>query len=538
MTKTNDTISVGTYGSSFFGYSVTHTIAESRRVLSALNGNYVKNKAVWKNTSAQDKRLFLLEQHESAHHHLLASTPCGLLLWRLNQVISRDISWAKRKIAPYGVTPQPYAIPRNFYQKPEFFEKLVDNGCSKDIADFICHVYGNVENSLIVRDIFFGAKSPCNKDYPSLTLGELSDRLNKAFEWMSQCCAIPWSRQWKVKGNRDALVFSNDCPINAHDIAEAHAVAHELSAIRSFGDKIGFNHRYNTVFGTAYEAGLEVGRRDLPKAEDVEFSPSILRHRGLLAFCTCIDLTVAQGSREDLFIEDHLPWLQFERYEIFAGESLQKAMETLNDLVTNSVYSPDSKWAVLKNMNHDTGIEGFASNMHWLGLDLQVHAFHRNAKTNLSYLLSYVKKEDFAYDQVSNQAIDNNYLIEYSDQLLTMTVDLKNIYGKNWVQLIDLGFEKINNFGMQILCHLLNGATSRNTIAHFLRQQIPSPEIIAPKIATAIRELYSVEGVEKNRIEQDVTSVTSLITQLIENGEFGEKGEASYLVNNNGRFIL
>ena len=137
MTKANDTICVGTYGSNFFGYSVTHAIAESRRVLSALNGNYVNNKAVWKNASAQDKRLFLLEQHESAHHHLLTSTPCGLLLWRLNQVISRDISWAKRKVAPYGVTPQRYAIPRNFYQKPEFVEKLVDNGCSKDIADYI-----------------------------------------------------------------------------------------------------------------------------------------------------------------------------------------------------------------------------------------------------------------------------------------------------------------------------------------------------------------------------------------------------------------
>ncbi len=538
MTQVGRLISFGTYGANFFGYSVTHTVAESRRVLGVLSGNYVRNKLAWKNASAHDKHLFLLEQHELAHHHLLTSTPCGLLLWRLNQVISRDISWAKRKVATYGVTPQRYLTPRNFYQNPEFVKKLIDNGCPNDIADYICHVYDNVENCLIVRDIFFGTKSPCNKDYPLLTLGELSKRLNKAFEWMSQRCAIPWSRQWKVKGNWDALVFSKECPINAHDIAEAHAVAHELSAIRSFGDKIGFNQRYNTVFGTAYEAGFEVGRRDLPKADDVEFSPSILRHRGLLAFCTCIDLTVVQGSRDTLFIEDHLPWLQFERYEIFTGEYLQKAMQTLNKLVKNSVYSPGSKWAVLKNMNSDTGIEGSASNMHWLGLDLQVHAFHRNANTNISYLISYLKKEDFAYDQVSNRAIANNYVIEYSDQLHAMIVDLKDIYGENWVKLVDLGFEKFNNLGLQIICHLLNGATSRNTIAHFLGQQIPSPAIIAPKIAAVIREQYSMAGIGKDRIEQLVSSVTSLITQLIENGEFGDKGEANFLVNNNGRFIL
>ncbi|MDH5679940.1 MAG: hypothetical protein OEZ36_00015 [Spirochaetota bacterium] len=531
-------MNVGTYSPNFFGYSVTHKIVDSRRVLSALKGILAEKHHIWQKTSAQDKRLFLVEEHELAHHQLFSSTPCGLLLWRLNQVICRDILWAEKQAKTYGVVPPMNLTPRAFYQKSEFLKLLSQKGCPPQMIKYLSDVYKNIENCLIVRDIFFGAKSASKKDYRSLTLRNLSYRLNDAFEWMSKRCDLPWTRKWKIKGDPNGLVFSKEKPINCHDIAEAHAVAHELSTIRAYGDKDGFDQRYKEVLRTSYETGIEVGIKDLPKAKDFEFSPALLRHRGLLAFCTYIDLTVAQDDTADLFIEDHLPWLQFEQFDIFTEESHFVAGQALNQLITCPVYRSGSNWANLKKFIIGSDIQTLVSNIAWLGMDLQVNAFHRNAKTSLSYLEDYINKEDFAYDQVNNRSIDNIYLIEYSDSLFISIIDLRKVYKKYWDTLMNIGFEYFNDPIMQIICHLSHGAIQKNTIAHFRREQVPSPDIITPKLRQYIYEQYSIAGIdEKDRAKQHADFAIKILTRLIEAEVFSEKGEAGFLVSNHGRFI-
>lgn len=528
---------VGSYGPNFFGYSVTHDISDSRRVFGKLAGNLYERRPDWESSSEHDKHLMLVEAHESAHHHLFSSTPCGLLLWRLNQVIFRDIEWAKTEAESYGVSPPKNSVPCEFYQQSDFFERLIEGGCQVTKAEYLRDVYKNIDNCLIVRDILFGARAPDKKDYESLTLSDLAARLNSAFDWMSKRCAIPWTRKWKVKGDPMGLVFAGDSPINAHDISEAHAVAHELSLIRAYGDIDGFHQRYMNVIGTNYERGVEVGKRGLPIVSDIDFSPSHLRHRGLLAFSTCIDLTVALAGKDDLYIDEHLPWFNYEHSEIFSSEYNQSAIQVLSQLVTSPIYLPDSQWGQTHNMNVDPDLQKNASNMLWLGMDLQVRAFHRNAEVNIEYLYSFLNKKDFAYDQVAHHAVENNYLIEYGDELYALIVNLEEIYKENWSLLSELGFEHFNSLGMQMLCHLFNGAKLRNSIARFLGEQVPSPSIILPKLSRSIRRQYLERGFDKFKVSELVDTSATFLTKLIENGEFGENDDANFLVNDYGRFI-
>ncbi|MDH5767103.1 MAG: hypothetical protein OEZ38_13905, partial [Gammaproteobacteria bacterium] len=417
---------------------------------------------------------------------------------------------------------------------------LTLKGCPSRIISYLIDIYKNIENCLIIRDIFFGANSHRQNEYRSMTLENLTCRLNIAFKWMSERCDLPWTKKWKIKGDPNGLVFSTEKSINCHDIAEAHAVAHELMAIRAFGDKECFTQRLNKVLESSYKIGIEIGRKGLQKINGFEFSPLLLLHRGLLAFCTCIDLTVAEDYNGDLFIEDHLPWLQFEQIDIFSGSFHSVAAQALNLLNTKHIYQNGSNWGCLKKFNDidNTDLQTIYNNMVWLGMDLQVHAFHRNSKTNRSYIVDYLSNKDFAYDQVNKKLIDNNYLIEYSNSLIYYCMDLPKVYGGQWSELMAIGFGQLNNSIMQLFCHLLNGAQKRNTIARFLREQVPNPDIIANKLNNSIHKQCSEMEIKEDEANQIANRASKILKRLIENGKFGESGEAGFLVNNHGRFII
>ena len=111
----------GVYDVSFFAASIGHTIDQSRSVFERLTGGQLSDfREAWRGMSADDRRAYLLEQHEFAHHALMFSTPAGVLNWRINQIISRDIQWILRKCADYGVSFPSGTPPRTVLSKREW----------------------------------------------------------------------------------------------------------------------------------------------------------------------------------------------------------------------------------------------------------------------------------------------------------------------------------------------------------------------------------------------------------------------------------
>jgi hypothetical protein len=531
-----ETIGHGTYGINFFGYSVEHSVETSRRVLAELSGSFAANAHKWQVATRDDKALWLTERHESGHHHLLASTPCGLLLWRLNQVVSRDIAWLMGQCSDLGIRPPSLSAPRQFFNSEEFLKRLSSSDCPRAKALYLINVLANLENCLVVRDVFFGVNAPAR--HKALTLAKFAKMMNAAFEWMRDWCGIPWTSHWHYRGDGEKHVFPTCGPINALDIAEAHAIAHELSAIRSFQDAQGFHERLRDIQGTRYEIGIKAGSKGLPALPEYPFSAPVVRLRSLLAFSGGVDLSAVPSSGRTLMLENELPWYRFSEGPD-SDDIWRTAFETLKFLVEQPVYGPDAKWSKISRLDNIANLDGYAGTLHWLGLDLQVHGFHKNAHSNLEHMMLYIQRNQHPYDVIEKSIANSHYINEYSDFIHMIFLDLQEIYKERWALLRDtMGFDKANRPDIQLMSHLLNGASHRNNIAYYLGEKIPSPTIIEEKFKNALIHAYEQLGVDVQTLSKFADATAPFITRLIENGTFGSGGKAEFLVSESGRFII
>ena len=384
---------------------------------------------------------------------------------------------------------------------------------------------------------FFGPDAPFNKKFGELTVYEFSKRLNKAFKWMAERCDIPFERTWIVKGQGDQLVFPDYAKVNVHGIAEAHAVAHELSLLHSYGDNEFLLSRLQEALNSAAGHPIQLGRIGLDSLPIDANWPAVIRHRALLACTSEIDLSVIAPSDEPLYVEDQLPWLRFSRKSIFLAERLRSAFTVLTEITKNPIYGPKSNWAALTDLTVDDRLESLANACIWLGVDLQVYSIHRNFKTLAIYFSEYAQGNRYAYDKVNNEGISSNYLIEYQNELFWYSVDLKSVYKGLWEKLNSIGFARFSLPGMQALCHLLNGSTVRNEIAHFLREQVPSPAIIVPKFTKGVARELDVLNIDSTESTRYLNALGDLLHSFIENGRFGRSGPHGFLVSEKIAFI-
>lgn len=527
----------GTYGPNFFGYAVEHDINSSERALRRLKGVISEKREAWKHSPQADTSVFLLESHEEAHHQLLSSTPSGLLLWRLNQVLLRDIGYGTREAAKFGLSPALLEPTVQYFSHPNLRLRLELCGCGEGVASYIQSVFENLLNCLFIRRVFFGADVRVNDQFQALTLSDFAICLNRAFDWMAVRCGLSFDREWVVKGRGDSLVFPDHAQFNVHGIAEAHALAHELSLLHSYGDKTGFATRYDQAKWSPGWLPLEQSKANFSNLPADANWAALTRHRALLACTSEVDLSAVLDRSDPLFIEEQLPWLRFANNSVLDGNSLKTAVYVCRRSASQPIYGPESKWAFLQDFTAVESIEEFANASVWLGLDLQVYAFHKNLSTLAEYFLEYASGEKYCYDKINNKSLLNNYLVEFGDEFLWKTFSLSSVYPKLWDQLCDLGFARFQLPGMQAFCHLLNGATVRNKIAHFLNEQIPSPEILVPKFNRALARELEQLGLQSSAVFEKKFQPSVLLERLIENGRLGQAGKHRFLVTDNCPFI-
>ncbi len=505
----------GTYDISFFSSSVSHGIKLSLDVFGKFSGKQLSALAPkWRVATDAEKKAFLLESHEAAHHALLFSTPAGVLLWRINQVLSRDMHFISKMLGEFGLEVPESKSPRKWMQSKEFFDILrVTQSIDKGRALYLLHVIKSVEDLLKFRKILFEKDGAvCYKD---VTFGVFIELANRVYPYLAERCEVPFDVKWTTRLSLETKIFPSDKSFNVMHIAECHAIAKELFLLRAFRDFTALRSRQleavNGPFGQCISLAIDMTTTE----NEIGFNPHAIQMSALIACSTKIDLS--QSASAEFCLEEHLPWWAFAPSKTMSnhsGGAVRQAIESFSSQVKQPLIGAGSKWLVFHPISlfdeiEDHGLDGavspiqdFIQTLSSLGLDLQMYLIHQGAMQNLQFLLKVFNHKGFsqttkarayqkAYEKWEQFLLQNQVLIEYSDGILFRPVDLDQVYKEGHPARKLAGFERLDWPPLQLLGHILNGATARRSVAMYNRTQIPKSCVISEKIERYLIDLYA-----------------------------------------------
>jgi hypothetical protein len=290
----------GVYDISFFSASVGHSADTSKRVFNKFSGAMLSTFADdWRRAKASERRAFLLEHHEMAHHVLMFSTPVGVLNWRINQVASRDIVWILQKCREYDVTIPDLRKPASFLNgaawKKEFLPRSDD--IPQTEKRHLVDVIESLERLLLLRSIIFD-KGAVEKHH-QLTFGAMIDLMNECYRYLGVRCDCAFVTAWKTRLPAETKVFPNGKCFNVTDIAECHAISDELFVLRALSDTNGLAKRADEARDGPFGRAVALAMDQTKGANDLGYSPHQMQIMALLSCCTAVE----SRSKEEQAVE-------------------------------------------------------------------------------------------------------------------------------------------------------------------------------------------------------------------------------------------
>jgi hypothetical protein len=493
----------GVYDISFFAASIGHTAVLSRDISQRLEGQLSQLGPQWRAASDFEKKAYLLELHESSHHALMYSTPAGVLLWRLNQVISRDISWIFSKLKDLGVVLAKHTTPETNVTDPGWQAAFATNpGIDQRVSAYLLHVIRSLTDLLLMRSIFFGRDAA--RTHADLTFGQLIPLLERCYAYLEDRCEVRFVKEWQSHLPKDTLVFPPDKAFNVMDIAEVHAIASELFALRAFGDLEGFGVRRKQAEAGPFAAAFAVAVAPTRHVNDLGLSPHQLQMAALVACSALLDAT---AETKTIYVEEVLPWWRFASKSVLGVDLVMDALRQCMALSTEKLIGPGSNW--LKVLEHGpiaasmapdafaVYLQALVTSLTTLGLDLQVYALHQGLSLNWRYLLTTVlesnphlpappKFERLSYQSWRSELQLAIPLLEYTDDLLFHGIDVDKVYAPDHPFRKMHMFQRFQQREYQLFAHLLNGATARTNYAAYAGKLIPRSEVLRSKITAAL----------------------------------------------------
>jgi hypothetical protein len=515
----------GSYDISFFASSIGHTIGLSQSVFAKFSGAKFSDLAQqWNEATDEERKAFLLEHHEAAHHGLLFSTPAGVLLWRLNQVLARDVHYISKTLTEFGMVVPGNRSPRTWLNSPDFVASLAPRKFAHPgRKSYLLKIVDAVERVHLFRELFFERNAACN--HASLTIGELLGLCQFVYPYLATRCVVDPCVTWTTRLDPKTKVFPPGKTFNVVDIAESHAIAKELFILRAVGDRIGFEARLLEAtqgqFGVCFKRSIEIAEHE----NEIRFSPHKIQMAAVIACSAKID--ISQSGVVQLYLEEQLPWWKYTE-DVFSAGAITQSLESLYSQLTVPLIGAGSKWLVLHVLDvpepSGTGNEARVSNhlqtLSSFGLDLQMHLIHQGSKENLTFFLESMKYQDApvpesVFDAWNAFLFLNQAFIEYSDAIFHRELDLAAIYKEDhpWRQLS--GFASLELPAMQLLGHILNGAFTRRAIAMYTRSIVPRTDVIADKLYKFVREYYADSPEEGERFAD---SLSRLIREIFGKG--------------------
>ena len=540
----------GSYNISFFASSIGHTRSYSESVFGKFaNGcRFSEMAGKWSEAAQEERKAFLLEHHEAAHHGLLFSTPAGVLLWRLNQVLSRDVHYISKNLAELGLSVPRNQSPRKWLNSPEFGAALKNHPfVVQEHKSYPMGVVEAIEKLSLFKQVLFEANAVTH--HGDMTIGELLELFRFVYPYLSARCATGRRITWTTRLNLQDKVFPDEIAFNVMDIAESHAIAKELYILRAVGDRAGFRNRLDEAtrgqFGACLKRAIEVSKH----ANEIGFNPHAMQMWAIAACSTRIDLTQDANDAE-LYIEEQLPWWGYSR-ETNHVESLKQCGASLHALSSQPLIGAGSKWLTFFPIDDTSSspeqVFQFLQTLSAFGLDLQIHLMHKAAHQNLMFLFETLKHlvehhnapfPQSAFEEWNRFLFLNSAFVEYSDAIFYRIVDLDAVY-KSDCPLRQLpGFSRLRFPWLQLLGHIINGAITRRSMAAYTGLSVPASEVIVQKLekyVLELREYFPEEPQEKWK--QFAQSSGGLLRELLVKGRDVPFGSEYLVETSKERFV-
>jgi hypothetical protein len=489
----------GVYDVSFFAVSIRHSIERSRSVFAKMSGDSLAQLGgVWRDLDEEDRQAFLLEHHEFAHHALMFSTPAGVLNWRINQVISRDVQWILQKCHENkvafadGLTPQQILSTRE-WQVAFKRRNNVDRRTKQELLLTIA----SLEDIIRLRRILFEPGAATK--FADLTFGELLDLMKRCAAYLERRCEVRLCRDWRTRLPRDTKVFPEGKAFNLVDIAEVHAIAMELFVLRAVGDLDRLRQRVDQARKGPHGVALNIAIHATREANELGLSPHQMQMLALIACSSTLD--VPPPSVKTVYLEDALPWWRFASAEPITAAIFLDGLRNCLAIVASPLVGPGSRWLQmaggawpLTDVSSVEQLGAFVMSLSSLGLDRQIHAIHHGARLNWRYFLTQLETnfdlpQEIEFERLSGEAWRGQVqsavlLAEYKDSLHFRYADFSELYPAGSPHRTTV--KSLDQFGepaYQLMSQILNGAVPRIMYAGYSGRLIPRLDTIEPKLA-------------------------------------------------------
>lgn len=488
----------GVYDVSFFGASVRHTIDQSRTVFEALSGPSLgAQSGTWQTLSDSDRDAYLLENHELAHHALMYSTPAGVLNWRMNQVISRDIQWLLARCDQHGVTFEDDSPPRALLSTREWqvgFRRRsdVDRGTKREMFRTI----SGLEDVLQLRRLLFTPGAP--QEFVELTFGDLLELLRRAYAYLESRCEVRLNRNWRTKLPHTTRVFPEDRAFNLVDIAEVHAISMELFLLRAVSDLDAFHTRATRARSGPYGIAFGIAANVTKEVNELGMSPNQMQLLSLISFSAALD--VVPEDAKPTYLEEALPWWRFSSSNPFSTNVFLDTLQNCLALSTQKLIGEGSRWLQFADVPLSSfkrpslsRITEVTKTVASLGLDRQVNAIHAGASLNWRFLATQWEETfggelPMTFDRLSPQSWLPNLLtavimVEYRDGIFFRSADFSELYPAQCPLRKLRHLDDYEHLIIQIAGQIINGAIPRITYAAYSGCAVPRLDILTPKLA-------------------------------------------------------
>ena len=442
-----------------------------------------------------------------AHHALMFSTPVGVLNWRLNQLIARDIGYVFQKCfdfrIPFPKLRAPITILEDEKWQMDFFCR--NDGIPPGDKAYLCRVINAIQQQLRLRKILFEANTATL--FQDLNFGQLLTLLNWFSEYATERCEVPFPR-WKTKLPLATLVFSAGKSFNVVDIAECHAIAEELFVLRALHDSDELHARLERASSGPHGQAIRAAILSMQGVPGDGESPYRIQVAALLACCTSLDRVADDQTTK--YLEDELPWWRIGSPELFSPTSIKASLENLLTLSNQPLFTAGSNWLDYGAYGIGRGggaadSDGVPANLDDIsdflkahtsfGLDVQAYSIHRSAALNLRFLTTLLMEgsqfegslpfEPAGFDEWREQFIAVG-IIEYADEIHFRGIDVNASFGADHPLRKHPAFDRLTTYEGQLFANIMVGAQARCMYAAYSGKAIPSARILEPKLAKCL----------------------------------------------------
>ena len=368
----------------------------------------------WSEIPICDRDAYLTDFHEHDHFAQLISSPSGILVWRLYQVLSRDVAWLCRKYAECGVSVCTEGRPLVEWYRSQgraILESAI-RGHKKEIAhlqyvdaEVIPGIEG-VDNLLQLLT----CRQP-EKKFKDYTVGKFISLLNFIFPYLSRRCTIPWCQVWKSRKQPNEPLFPHTeqtRSVNLRGLLEVLAYANEKKQLlRTHADHNDLRHWADHRIPNEFKVPLDSFLK-------IFGDPGNLR--GHLSRCLLgrIDLCSFSGIEDEIYVEEEWPWWRCRMEPMRSILLLKNDLISLQNLCARaSLYGPNS-WEPEQNKLEQMGLAQSRLAQEIISGQLRRldRAFLRANKARLNSLICFIKGQ---FTSIYDEAVSELMLIEYQD---------------------------------------------------------------------------------------------------------------------------